>query len=78
MKLSEASHILGEDMPIQGNLDPEILAGPASTLRTEVTSILDDAKNIKHYAFNLGHGILPHTTPENVSLVIDTVRAYKR
>lgn len=76
MKLKDSAAIFG-DMPIQGNLDPEILASSRESLEVELKCVLEDAAAVKHHVFNLGHGILPHTPPENISYVIDTVHARK-
>lgn len=74
MKLTDAAS-LSVDKPLQGNLDPEALAAPKEILKEEIQSVLNDAKGIPHHVFNLGHGILPHLTPESVSFAIDCVRS---
>jgi uroporphyrinogen decarboxylase len=74
MPLSAASAAFGSDVVLQGNLDPEILGGNRALLKDEVRKILDDAAEIPHHIFNLGHGILPHTPIENVETVIEMVR----
>lgn len=75
--ISQYASLIGDQCPIQGNLDPEILAGPVVELERETLRVLEDAKDIPHHIFNLGHGILPHTPPENLSAVISTVRKWK-
>ena len=37
---------------------------------------LDAFKNNK-YIFNLGHGIMPETDPENVKVLVDFVKEFK-
>ena len=74
--LSSISAALGKDRVLQGNLDPEILANAPRLLPTEVTRILDDARNIPFHVFNLGHGILPHTPIESVEKTLALVRAH--
>ena len=64
---------------LQGNLDPVILAMADKTaLKHEVTRILANYKkanngSISGHVFNLGHGILPMTNPDNVAYVVDLV-----
>jgi uroporphyrinogen decarboxylase len=53
-------------LPVQGNLDPVLLlVGGEAMRRTvrELRATLDGGP----YIFNLGHGILPETTPEHVA-----------
>ena len=75
--LSTTSQLLGKDIPLQGNLDPELMAGEKSQLEKEVRSILEDSRSVPHHIFNLGHGILPHTPIENVEMVLKLVRSYE-
>jgi uroporphyrinogen decarboxylase len=63
---------------IQGNLDPAVLLGPAPEVRRQVTAALSavSAKipGRSGYVFNLGHGILPQTPPDNVRVLVETVK----
>ena len=74
MPLSHVSNALGSDTVLQGNLDPELIAGDKKILLNEVGKILSDSKTVPHHIFNLGHGLLPHTPIENVEAVIEMVR----
>lgn len=64
---------------IQGNLDPVILAvGDKSAIRKEVKKIINDYKinnqnNLNGHIFNLGHGILPVTNPNNVEYLVELI-----
>ena len=68
-----AKHIL------QGNLDPVLLAtGNKESIKKYVTAILNNYKdanngNMSGLIFNLGHGILPMTNPDNVAYLVDLV-----
>ncbi len=72
--LSQVAQIVGDKLPLQGNLDPEALAGPKENLAREISAVLNDAKYVSNHIFNLGHGILPHTPPENLAFTIERVR----
>ncbi len=63
----------GGDVAVQGNLDPVLLFAPRGEIERQVRSILDDVGNRDGHIFNLGHGILPGTSVENVQLVTDLV-----
>ncbi len=72
--LKEGRKILGPDVVLQGNLDPKILCnGTKDEIRHPTTHILESTKGEKHI-FNLGHGVLKQTPPQNVSYVVDLVR----
>ena len=60
---------------IMGNLDPAFLFSPIPVLEKRVDDILDRMKGHPGYIFNLGHGILPETPPENVRAVLQRIRS---
>ncbi len=62
-------------IPIQGGLDPKILLSDKETLRKEATKYLDVFKD-HPYIFNLGHGVLPETSPDMVDYLVNTVKNY--
>lgn len=63
------------DVAVQGNLDPAILFAPTETVRAKTRAILDEVGHRPGFVFNLGHGILPQTPIENVTAMLDVVRA---
>jgi uroporphyrinogen decarboxylase len=73
VRLSEARRRLGEGIAIQGNLDPAVLLGPRPLIEERVSRLLDEAPERGH-VFNLGHGILPETPPENAARLVEAVR----
>ena len=58
---------------LQGNLDPIALIAGGSALDRAVDEILA-ATQEKPFIFNLGHGILPETPPENVARLVTRIR----
>ena len=60
-------------IPVQGNLDPDLLVQGGDNL-TLATQNLLDVLGKGPYVFNLGHGILPQTPISHVQHVIDLVR----
>ncbi|WP_139247921.1 uroporphyrinogen decarboxylase [Hyphomicrobium sp. CS1GBMeth3] len=62
-----------EDVVVQGNLDPLLLVAGGARLDERVDEILDLMRN-KRFIFNLGHGIVPQTPPENVARLVARVR----
>jgi uroporphyrinogen decarboxylase len=71
--LTEARQIIGPNIALQGNLDPILLLGDADVLDRQVQHLLQEGGS-EGYIFNLGHGILPPTPPENVRLVVSRVK----
>ena len=58
---------------VQGNLAPEHMVTGGQALIDATRRVVDAFKGGPHI-FNLGHGITPDASPDNVSLMIETVR----
>ncbi len=59
---------------IQGNLDPLLLVAGGEVMDARIDDILE-AMAGQRFVFNLGHGIVPQTPPENVGRLVERVRA---
>lgn len=64
---------LGDDVAVQGNLDPVVLFAPIPEIEKRVDDILKRAANRPGHIFNLGHGILPETPVESVEALVEMV-----
>jgi len=64
---------IGFSRSIQGNLDPAALLAPWRELRPRIDAILDQAGGRPGHIFNLGHGILPETSPDAVKRLVDHI-----
>ena len=73
LPLDKAWARIGHDRPIQGNLDPILLLAPWRELKFQIDDILARADGRPGHIFNLGHGILPQTSPDTVRRVVDYV-----
>jgi uroporphyrinogen decarboxylase len=69
---------LGDDVAVQGNLDPVVLFAPVSEIKKQTAGILDSVKGKPGHIFNLGHGILQHTPVEHVAALVDFVHEYSK
>lgn len=76
VNIGEARRRVGDQVALQGNLDPAVLRGPAEVIRKEARRILNDFGDGPGHVFNLGHGITPDVPPENVSVLIEAVRQF--
>ncbi len=74
--LNDGWALLGQDVAVQGNLDPALLFAPLSEIKTRVHDVLCRADGRPGHIFNLGHGILQNTPVENVKAVVDMVHEY--
>ena len=74
--LSDARRAVGGRVALQGNLDPAALFAPPAVLRAETLSVLESYGPGTGHVFNLGHGITPEVDPQQVALLVDTVRNY--
>ena len=73
VRLDDAWKMIGHDRAIQGNLDPMSLLADKSELRRRAAHILDQANARPGHIFNLGHGVLQQTPPDNARALVDMV-----
>jgi uroporphyrinogen decarboxylase len=62
-----------DGMPLQGNLDPQLLVCGGEAMERGVRQVVEAFAGSPHI-FNLGHGITPQATPEHVSALLDAIR----
>jgi uroporphyrinogen decarboxylase len=66
---------IGDQVALQGNMDPCVLYASPDRIREEVGSILASFGHGNGHVFNLGHGIHQHIDPDNVAVFIDAVHS---
>ena len=76
--IGEARKRVGDQVALQGNLDPAILLSNPQAIEREVANILASYGSGSGHVFNLGHGITQFTPPENAGAMIDAVHAISR
>jgi len=69
---------VGDQVALQGNMDPAILLGSPERIRLEVQAILDGYGQGSGHVFNLGHGITPDVDPERAGVFIEAVQSFSR
>lgn len=78
--LDLARQQVGSKVALQGNLDPAVLLAPDFVIQNEVnkvmTSFYGNDKDGTGFVFNLGHGISKETSPDAVSVLIETVHRF--
>lgn len=68
-----ARRVIQKHKVIQGNLDPYLLVTGGEKMDQQIDDILTDLGQ-GPFIFNLGHGVLPMTPPENVARLVERVR----
>lgn len=76
--IEAARRDVGHVVALQGNLDPLILLTDPLTIEREAGKIIAAAGPAPGHIFNLGHGIVPGTPPENVGALVDAVHRLSR
>lgn len=71
--LDVASARIGADVPLQGNLDPALLAAPWPVLEAAVRDVVVRGRVAPAHVFNLGHGVPPETDPTVLTRVVELV-----
>ena len=61
------------DVAVQGNLDPVTLLGPRDVMFRKADAVLASAGGRPGHVFNLGHGVLPGASIEQVRALVDHV-----
>lgn len=74
MDIAAARTAIGESKALQGNLDPCVLFAPEEKISQETERILQRFGRGSGHIFNLGHGILPNTPPENAKYLVSCVK----
>jgi uroporphyrinogen decarboxylase len=71
--IGAAREAVGGSVALQGNLDPIVLTADAASVAREAERVVRAAGGAPGHVFNLGHGIVPRTPPENVGVLVETV-----
>lgn len=72
--LGRARQRVGEQVALQGNMDPAMLEASPQRIREEAGVLLERYGQGGGHVFNLGHGITPQIDPGHVAALVDAVR----
>jgi len=73
--LDEAVRRVEPGKALQGNLDPAVLLAPWDTIAQRAREVLERGRTAEGHVFNLGHGVLPETSPDNLARLADLVHS---
>ena len=66
------------DRAVQGNLDPTLVFAPTDVLLDRAREVLEAGRGAKGHIFNLGHGVIPSTDPDQLARLTEFVQAWPR
>jgi uroporphyrinogen decarboxylase len=76
--IGTARRRIGDQVALQGNLDPNVLFSPPATIAAQVGHVLRQFGNGPGHVFNLGHGVSQFTPPEHVGALVEAVHNLSR
>ncbi|WP_425299372.1 uroporphyrinogen decarboxylase [Nocardioides panacisoli] len=74
--LSRAIASVG-DRAVQGNLDPTLVFAPTEVMTQRAAEILEAGREARGHVFNLGHGVIPATDPDQLARLTEFVQSYR-
>ncbi|MCY7324978.1 MAG: uroporphyrinogen decarboxylase [Microbacteriaceae bacterium] len=73
--LDEGIRRLGGTVPVQGNINPALLAAPWPVLEAHVLEVIERGKSAPAHVVNLGHGVPPETDPDVLTRIVQLVHS---
>jgi uroporphyrinogen decarboxylase len=64
------------DRSVQGNLDPTLVFAPTDVMTARAGEIIEAGRAARGHVFNLGHGVLPSTDPDQLKRLTEFVQGY--
>jgi uroporphyrinogen decarboxylase len=61
---------------VQGNLDPALVFAPTEVMLAKAAEIIEAGRSAKGHVFNLGHGVIPATDPDQLARLTEFVQSY--
>ncbi len=67
------------DRGVQGNLDPTLVFAPTEVMTARAAEVIEAGRSAKGgHIFNLGHGVIPSTDPDQLKRLTEFVQTYPR
>ncbi len=73
--LSAAIPLVGE-RAVQGNLDPTLVFAPPEVMTARAAEVIEAGRAARGHIFNLGHGVIPSTDPDQLKRLTEFVQSY--
>ncbi len=65
------------DRGVQGNLDPTLVFAPTEVMLQRAAEVIEAGRPAKGHIFNLGHGVIPSTDPDQLQRLTEFVQSYE-
>jgi len=62
---------------VQGNLDPTLVFAPTEVMLERAAEVIEAGRAAKGHIFNLGHGVIPTTDPDQLKRLTEFVQGYE-
>lgn len=72
--LFDVRKYVGEEVVLQGNIDPRLLLTDKQTIAEEFQPYLEFGRREKKWIINLGHGMLPDIPVENAQFLVELIK----
>jgi uroporphyrinogen decarboxylase len=64
------------DRSVQGNLDPTLVFAPTELMTARAAEVIEAGRAARGHIFNLGHGVIPSTDPDQLKRLTEFVQTY--
>ena len=61
---------------VQGNLDPTLVFAPTEVMTARAAEVIEAGRAARGHIFNLGHGVIPSTDPDQLARLTEFVQRY--
>jgi uroporphyrinogen decarboxylase len=61
---------------VQGNLDPTLVFAPTEVMLARAAEVIESGRAAHGHVFNLGHGVIPSTDPDQLKRLTEFVQSY--
>lgn len=72
--IGEVKALVGDQVALQGNMDPALLYATPEVIEERVFEIADKMGDARGHIFNLGHGISPDMDPDNARAFVNAAK----
>jgi len=73
--LEQAVPLVGDHV-VQGNLDPTLVFAPTEVMTARAAEVIEAGRAARGHIFNLGHGVIPTTDPDQLARLTEFVQSY--
>lgn len=73
--IADAKALIGDEVALQGNLDPALLYASEAVITDRVNEIAERMGDCTGHIFNLGHGITPDVDPDSARAFVNAAKS---